>query len=137
MDQQQKNPQTTELGDKQRHLLGILAETPNVTEAARQAGIGRSTAQRWLRDPAFKAALSSIRQQSMEDAMNSVHSYTAKAVEGLVQLMDSQNEWLRRMACLDILSRSLKIREVEAVEERLSALEKALEKQNLNAGRKS
>jgi phage terminase small subunit len=116
------------LTDKQKHLLTILVETPNITDAAKRAGIGRSTAQRWLREPCFKAELASLRRTSTEEAMNSVHSYTAKAVDRLALLMDSSNEWLQRRVCMDILNRSLKIREVEGLEERIRALEEAFDK---------
>lgn len=107
MDKQQKSPQGAELNDKQKRLLGILTETPNITEAAGLAGIGRSTAQRWLKEPVFKEQLESLRKEAMKEAMNSVHSHTAKAVEVLVRLMDSPNEWLQRQVAIDILNRSL------------------------------
>ena len=136
MNNQQTGVSAKRLTGKQQKLLRELTANPTVSEAARAAGIGRTTAHRWLNEPLFREELTRQRHLALTDAMSSVQSHTAKAVEGLVQLMDSPNEWLRRMACLDILSRSLKIREVEEVEQRLSALEAAFEKQNPNQKRK-
>jgi len=128
-DQTQK---TEELTDKQKRLLSILIETPNITEAAQRAGIGRSTAQRWMKNSVFRKELDNLRRDAMKEAMNSVHSYTAKAVDGLVRLMDSSNEWVQMQSCIKILNRSVKIREVEELEERLTALEKSIDNQKSN-----
>lgn len=130
--QKQKLPVSEELTDKQKRLLIILAETPCVTEAAKQAGISRSTAKRWMNNPTFQQELDILRKDAMKTAMNSVHAYTAKAIQGLIQLMDSSNEWVQMQACMKILNRSLKIRKVEDLEERVALLEKELERKKSN-----
>jgi hypothetical protein len=122
---------------RQEKLLSFLAGNPNIQAAAKAAGVGRTTAHRWLKESAFREELTRRRHTALTEAMNSVQTCTARAVEELVNLMDSSNEWLRRQICMDILNCSLKIREVEQVEQRLDAIEKAMELKNPNCRRAS
>ena len=115
-----------QLTPRQIKLICILAENPNIKSAAEQAGVGRTTAHRWLKESAFQEELARQRHSVLKDAMNSVQSHTTRAVEELVKLMDSSNEWVRRQTCKDILNYSLKIRAIEDVEKRLRVLEQAM-----------
>jgi len=135
MDPKDQTQKSEELTDKQKRLLSILIETPNITEAAQRAGIGRSTAHRWLQEPVFRSELTRQRNALMEETMGSLKSYTAKATEQLIQLLDSKNEWVRRQTCKDILGYAFKVREIENVEERLEAIEKAMKRNNPNPRR--
>jgi hypothetical protein len=121
---------------RQEKLLSILADNPNIQAAAKAAGVGRTTAHRWLKEPSFREELTRRRHTSMTETMSSVQAYTARAVEELVKLMDSSNEWLRRQICMDVLNCSHKIREVEQIEQRLDVIEKAMELKNPNQRRK-
>jgi transposase len=114
------------LTPRQLKLICILAENPSIKSAAEQAGVGRTTAHRWLKEAAFQEELTRRRHCILKDAMGSVQTHTMRAVQELVKLLDSSNEWLRRQTCKDILNYSLKIREIEGVEKRLRALEEAL-----------
>jgi len=122
---------------RQEKLLSILAGNPNIQAAAKAAGIGRSTVHRWLKEPAFREELTRRRNMALTEAMNSVQAYTAQAVEELVKLLGSSNEWIRRQVCMDVLNCSHKIREVEQIEQRLDAIEKAMEVKNPNSRRAS
>ena len=115
-----------QLTPRQLKLICILAENPIIKSAAEQAGVGRTTAHRWLKEPLFQEELTRRRHCILKDAMGSVQSHTTRAVQELVKLLDSSNEWLRRQTCKDILNYSLKVREIEDVEKRLRALEEAL-----------
>ena len=112
------------LTPRQIKLIRLLAENPNIKAATKQAGIGRTTAHRWLKETAFQEELSRQRHTMLSEAMNSVQSHTTRAVQELIKLMDSPNDWLRRQICKDVLNYSLKIRAIEDVEKRLTALEK-------------
>jgi len=125
-----------ELTARQEKLLTLLAASPNIQAASKTAGIGRSTAHRWLNDPVFRKELTIRRNTIMEETLGSLKSYTVKASEQLIKLLDSENEWVRRQTCKDILGYALKVREIENVEERLDVIEKALELRNPNQRRK-
>lgn len=116
-------PHPKSLTPRQIKLIRLLAENPNIKAATKQAGIGRTTAHRWLKEATFQEELSRQRHTMLNEAMNSVQSHTTRAVQELVKLIDSPNEWLRRQICKDVLNYSLKIRAIEDVEKRLTALE--------------
>ena len=117
---------------RQEKLLSTLVGNPNIQAASKAAGVGRSTAHRWLQEPVFRAELTRQRNAMMEETLGSLKSYTAKATEQLINLLDSENEWVRRQTCKDILGYAFKVREIENVEERLDAIEKAMELKNPN-----
>ena len=131
------NTNPNRLTARQEKLLSILAGNPNIQAAAKAAGIGRSTVHRWLKEPDFREELTRRRNMALTEAMNSVQAYTAQAVEELVKLLGSSNEWIRRQVCMDVLNCSHKIREVEQIEQRLDAIEKAMELKNPNSRRAS
>ena len=120
---------------RQEKLLSTLVGNPNIQAAAKAAGVGRSTAHRWLQEPVFRAELTRQRNALMEETLGSLKSHTAKATEQLIQLLDSKNEWIRRQTCKDILGYAFKIREIENVEERLEAIEKEMKRNNPNKRR--
>lgn len=112
---------------RQEKLLAALVTNPDVQAACKTAGVGRTTAYRWLRDPAFRDALARERGALLTDALSAVKAHVTLAVSQLAKLLRSKDDRLRRMACNDILGHALKVRELEEIEERLAALEAALE----------
>ncbi|MEI8205488.1 MAG: hypothetical protein WCG03_01265 [Kiritimatiellales bacterium] len=123
-----------ELTARQEKLLSFLAGNPNIQAAANAAGVGRTTVHRWLKEPAFREELTRRRNLALTEAMNSVQAYTAQAVEELIKLMGSPNEWLRRQICMDILNCSQKTMATEQIFQRLDALEK--DRETNQSGRK-
>lgn len=109
---------------RQEKLLSFLAGNPNIQAAAKAAGVGRTTAHHWLKDPDFREELTRRRTLATNEAMNSVQAYTAQAVEELIKLLNSPNEWLRRQICMDILNCAQKTMATEQILQRLDALEK-------------
>lgn len=124
-----------DLTARQEKLLSLLVENPNIQAAAKAAGIGRSTAHRWLQERQFREELTRRRNTMMEETLGALKSHTAKAGEHLIKLLDSENEWVCRQACKDILGYALRVREIENVEQRLDAIEKAMELKNPNQRR--
>lgn len=119
---------------RQQKLLIELVKNPDIQAAAREAGVGRSTAYRWLEDSAFAAELTRLRDQAMKEALDSVKALTTRAAMELVGLLDTQDERLRRMLCNDILGHAIKVRELEDVERRLARLERNLQQGDRGAG---
>ena len=124
-----------ELTARQKKLVAELTENPEVRAAAKAAGVGRTTAYRWLNEPAFRDALSRQRNAALSDALDTVRTHTGRAARELAGLLDSSNEWLRRQICKDILNIALRLRETEAIEQRLDALEKTMKDMNPNQRR--
>lgn len=111
---------------RQQRLLIELVKNPNIQTAARTAGVGRTTAYRWLAQPDFADELNRRRNEAMNEALSSVKSLTARAAQELVRLLDTQDERLLRHICNDILGHAIKVRETEQIEQRLAKLEKQL-----------
>lgn len=116
----------TEQNARQQRLLVELVRNPDIQAASKAAGIGRTTAYRWLAEPAFSDELARMRDEAMDEALGSVKSLTARAAEELHRLLDTDNERLRRLVCKDILSYSVRVREVEGLERRLACLEEKI-----------
>jgi phage terminase small subunit len=119
-----------ELTPRQEKLLSALVADPEITAAAKSAGVGRSSAHRWLRQPSFKAELAQQRDAAMTEALDTFKSHAARATTALADLMSTDNERLRRQICNDILGHALKVRELEDIERRLTLLEKTMQNNN-------
>ena len=119
---------------RQHKLLRVLVDNPNIQTAARAAGVGRTTAHRWLNEPLFLQELTRHRHAAVTEAMASLQSRTARAAEELTKLLDSPSEWLRRQICMDILNCSQKTLVADQIFQRLDALEK--DRETKQSGRK-
>jgi len=112
------------LNDRQKRALPYLAVAPNVQSACRQATIRTDTYYRWLKNPHFVAALKKQQNELVTDAMDNLRVNIGRAVSTLVNLLDSENDYLKRSVSNDIIAHYLKYRELSEIEERLKALEK-------------
>lgn len=119
-------PTENNFTERQRNLLIEMVRHTDIQAACKAAEIGRTTAYRWLGQPAFRAELSRLRNDTMSQALSSIKSLTNRAAQELGALLDSNNEGLRRLVCKDILRHAIQIREIEEIEQRLEQLEQKL-----------
>ena len=115
-----------ELTARQQRLLVELVKNPDLQSAARAAGVGRTTAYRWLDQPAFAGELSQRRNEAMKEALSSIKAHTARAATELTRLLDTDDERLRWRICSEILRNAIKVRELEEIEQRLMLVEQKL-----------
>ena len=117
-------------GKQERAILAVL-ESRSIEEACRKACISKVLYYRWLRnDPGFADALKSRRDGASAEALERLQRGLSMAVDVLVDLLASENEWVRRVAANDVISRFLKAKELEELEERLGRLESAILSRN-------
>ena len=109
---------------QQQKLLVELVKTTDIQAACKAAGVGRTTAYRWLAQPAFADELATLRTGAMKEALETVKSLTTRAAQEMSRLLDTKDERLRRQICKDILSHTIKMREMEGLERRITVLEK-------------
>ena len=120
----------TRLSIRQMRLVEALVSHADIQAACKVADVGRTTAHRWLKEPAFQDELTRQRDAVLGEALANVRTHAARAVTELAGLLAEQDGRLRRLACNDILAYALKIRNTEDIERRLLCLEKSLKKPN-------
>ena len=117
-------------GKQERAILAVL-ESRSIEEACRKAGISKTLYYRWLNDdPGFADALKDRRDAASSNALERLQGSVSTAVDVLVDLLASENEWVRRVAANDVMSRFLKAKELGELEERLARLESAMSNRN-------
>lgn len=111
-----------------RQLLAIshIINSASIEEASCKAKVSRSTLYKWLKDETFKAELKRQRDEVVNDALDRLKGAIAKAVEELIKLTDAQREEVRRLACNDIITHTLKTLEIEDIEQRLEKVERII-----------
>ena len=108
-------------------LVAALVFEHDIQTAAMSVGVSRVTAYRWMKEAAFTEELVRQRDAVLTASLESVKTSSARAAAALTALLDVQDERLRRLVCNDILTRAMKIRELDDFERRLTALEKRAE----------
>ncbi len=114
------------LSDRQRKAIPFLVNSPTVDEGCKSAQISRETYYQWLSDPLFKDELKRARDQVIEEALNIMKANMTRAVNALVGLLSTKRPFLKRAVANDILGRVLKAKEIEDLERRIEALERAI-----------
>ncbi|MHC4758830.1 MAG: hypothetical protein ACYTE8_09245 [Planctomycetota bacterium] len=113
---------------RQLSAIPTIVSNPTYTQGAEKACISRRTFYRWLEIPKFRDELNHQRKAIAEEALGMLEQSLTKAVEVLVALLDTQDERLKRLFCNDIIEHILKNKENKELEERLVAIEQALDK---------
>jgi hypothetical protein len=117
---------TDGLTPKQLGLLAALTCDADIQAACAAAKVSRTTAYRWMKEPAFLNELARQRDAAFSAALDSVKTQAARAVSELTGLLGAKDDRLRRLVCNDLLAHAMKVRELEDFEKRLTVLEKAM-----------
>jgi len=117
------------LKENQRKLIVALIAKPTIDEACAEVGITTQTYYNWLENEDFCHALTSTRDEVINNAMNIMRSSMLQAVNVLTGLLTTKDENLKRKVAVDILNFALKWKETRDIEDRLIHIEKiALER---------
>ncbi len=119
-------PAERSISPRQEKLVAALLTQPDIQSAAKTAGVGSTTAHRWLKQPAFQEALTHQRDELMRESLSSVKIHAGRAVRELSRLLDNPDARLRRMVCNDILQHVVRVHEMLDIDVRLLALEKEM-----------
>jgi hypothetical protein len=119
--------ENTTLSPKQRKAIEALMQTGEVSTAATVAHVHRDTIYRWMKQPAFSAAVREAEADAIDEVSRVLIRLSRSAVGTLAQAMADREAPLGpRIRAADItLSRLLQVRELATLEERLTALEQA------------
>src|SRR5262249_52838733 len=106
-------------------LLLALAGGMTLRAAAAQAGVNERTARRRMADPKFRDRLRRLQAEAVGQASARLTAVMDKAVGKLEALLDAKNEAIVLGAVKVTLEQSVRLREINELEQRLAALEQA------------
>ena len=115
------------LTPKQRRAVAALLTTGEPAAAAREAGIARDTLYRWLKQPAFLAAVRAGEARALDELSRRLVGLGRTAAATLERAMgDPAAPYATRVRAADAaLGRLLQLRELATLEARVAALEEA------------
>ncbi|MBI1795178.1 MAG: helix-turn-helix domain-containing protein [Chloroflexi bacterium] len=122
-------PENTDNGIsvKQQKAIAALLSERTAKDAAKKAGIGERTLYNWLNEPAFRAALRTAENEILETATRRLSAGQSHALDALETLMQkAKHESTRHAAAVSWLTMFLKYHDIHDIEERLTALEAAI-----------
>lgn len=118
------------LSTKQAKAISALLTTKSVVDAARLAEVGERTLARWLNeDRSFRQALSAAESGLIDNASRrllQLQDGAIDAIEGFLAEGADVSDNVRLRAAQAALDYLLKLRELRDIEQRLSALEAAI-----------
>lgn len=117
------------LKPRQLQAIEALLSSDTVPSAAKACGVPVRTLYNWLEEPAFIAALRRAENRVIDEAARRLARVTGKAIAALEAVLDdpASHPGVRVRAALGILEQTLKVRSARDLDERLSALEEAID----------
>ena len=115
-----------DLSPRQIAALPHLASARSATEAARRAGIGRTTLYRWLSDPAFRQHLATLREEIDELTRAKVKHMAVQALQVIQDSFDNESSQTRLRAAIAALDVFKNVIRDQDVDRRLGWLEDSL-----------
>jgi hypothetical protein len=113
---------------KQEAAIAALLSKPTIEKAAKACGIGEATLRRWLKDEGFQERYRAAKKQTLDAVMGRLRQIAGEAVETLREVAVNQEAppSSRIAAARAVLDMVIKVVEAEEVEDRLTAVEKAV-----------
>lgn len=122
----QENSENSITTKQQKAITALLTER-TTTAAAKKAGIAERTLYTWLNEPDFRAALRSAEKDILDGVTRRLSAGQTLALDTLEKLVKSaRHESTKLRASVAWLEMSLKFRDMQDIEERLTALEAAI-----------
>ena len=119
----------TKFGRKKEEAVAALLVQRNLEDAARAVGISAKTLLRWMKEPEFDAAYRAAKRTAFGQAIARLQQGSSAAATTLLKLMlDPATPPSTRARCSEsVLSLANKAIELENIEARLAAVERATE----------
>lgn len=108
--------------DDEKIIFAVL-NYPKQKAAADYLGISESTLSKRLADTDLKKQLQTVRKQQIDLLNNKIVVASSKALENIIEMLDSENEYSRYNSSCKILSLAEKFISIEDILSRLEALE--------------
>ena len=86
------------LSPRQQSALPVVALSPSLAQAAQAAGVGRSTLNRWMNEPAFRSEIVRVRQEAAELARQEMQGMMLRAASVINNALDDADPAIRLRA---------------------------------------
>lgn len=106
-------------------VILALAQGQTTSQAATAAGVSSRTVRRWLEDPDFRQGVADSRTELLQLAVGRLAAAATKAVDTLIDALDSDRDMARVQAAKVLLDATLALRESLDLEQRIAAIEAA------------
>ena len=116
----------TKLTTKQTRAIPIILAARSYEAGCKAARIAKSTFYAWLGDEAFRAEFERQRSELATAAFGMLAQNLSKAIEVLVEMLESGDDRCKRLSANDIIRHFLKHKEVKELEGRIAAIEQRL-----------
>ena len=109
---------------RERAVTALIAN-PTIKGAAEECGISEKTLHAWLKEPDFASKVRAAQAEITRETMGRVLSTVGTAIDTLVEVMGHRGAGPgpRVTAAKALLEHSLKVYELEAIQQRLDSLE--------------
>ena len=115
-----------EVTRRQMRIIPLLL-SKSVTEACKEARVGRKTLYEWLKQDPFKNELERCRDELFSSAMDRLKANTEKALDKIITLMDSGEKDDVQVRCAQtLLEYAWKLKQSQDLEKRIELLEQSL-----------
>jgi len=116
---------------KRRFVLAMLSASTQL-EAAKAAGIGEKTAQRYMADPEVRSVLAELEAELVKSLQRRLLELAGRALMTLEQAMsDDSAPWSARLRSAEtVLTHLTRLRELTELEERVEQLELLVQRQH-------
>jgi hypothetical protein len=116
---------------RQQRAIEALMVSPSIEAAAERAGVHRATLHRWLADATFCDSLRRFESEAWAATVRRLSHLSGSAVGVLCDALKGSDVSARQLRAAELaLSHGTKLREMHALEERISALEANYERRN-------
>jgi len=112
---------------KQQKAITALLSERTARDAAKKAGVNEKTLYVWMLDPAFRSALREAESGLLETVTRRLGVGQSLALDTLESLIQkAKHESTKLTACVSWLNMFVKYRDMKDIDERLTALEAAI-----------
>ena len=107
---------------RQQSALPVVALSPSLAQAAQAAGVGRSTLNRWMNEPAFRSEVVRVRQEAADLARQEMQGMMLRAASVINNAMDDSDPAIRLRAARYVLTFAASLTQVHQLNSQLDEL---------------